>query len=148
MHDLNGDPSQKDGAWLRLYPPFLLALWVFMPEVRRLVDWQVGYNSLPIVNLIPIVALIPLLPVCLAARRVRRATDFSIAVALWACAFGYALLVGCLSGALFGALYELTLYGLPALAGIWLAAVNRPAALRLFGRIAGWSLWLAVATSL
>ena len=53
-------PAAREPHWQRWFPALLLTLWVFVPELRRLVDWQVGYNSLPVINVIPIVALVPL----------------------------------------------------------------------------------------
>jgi hypothetical protein len=54
----------QDTLWQRFSPALLLTLWVLAPEVRRLVDWVVGFNSLSAINLLPLIALLPLVAVC------------------------------------------------------------------------------------
>jgi len=137
----------KDTFVERWYAPFLLALWVLMPEARRLVDWQIGFNSLPVINLIPVVAFQPLVAVCLGRRSALRPADFTLVMWLWIGAFVYAALVGWSAGGSLGTIYECALFAFPLLVGLWLAALNRSLARRIFERFANAALWLAVITS-
>ena len=140
--------ASVDTLFERWYPGLLLSLWVLVPEVRRLVDWQVGFNRLPVIQLIPIVALLPLAAVVARTARQRVSYGFKIAAWLWVAGFGYALLLGCLAGRLFGAVYECSLFILPLLIGVWLATMAPARARRIFERFVDAALWLAVITSL
>jgi putative inorganic carbon (HCO3(-)) transporter len=139
--------SWPGAFWERSYVPILLCLWVLIPEARRLVDWQIGYNALPVIILVPIVALLPLLGLCLDRNRAPISHALRFAACLWAVAFAYSFLVGWLSGSLFGAMYEATLFGLPLLVALWLGAFDQQAALQIFERFSGTALWLGAATS-
>jgi putative inorganic carbon (HCO3(-)) transporter len=133
--------------WQKWYPQILLGLWVLVPEARRLVDWQIGYNSLPVIVLAPMVALLPLVGLCLARKRGLMSHDFLFSASLWVVAFGYAYMVGVLTGSLFGATYELALFALPLLAGVWIAGMSSALARHVFERFSSAALWLGAVAS-
>src|SRR5450631_427287 len=106
--------GSEDSVFERWYPGVLISLWVLIPEVRRLLDWQLGFSLLPVVNLLPLAALIPLVGIVFkAARRNTLSYGFKLAGWLWVAGFAYGLVVGWLSGKLFGAIYESSLFLLP-----------------------------------
>ncbi len=125
-----------------------MLLWVAMPEVRRLLDWNRGFNSLPVVNLLPLLFLVPLAIVLTFDGSLGRLHGTLRAlVVIWLAAFGYGLAVAILGGTLLAGSYQFASFLLPAALGIFLAtrAPNAHAAFALFSRV---TLCLAVATSL
>ena len=95
--------------------PMLLALWVIVPEVRRLIDWQIGFAALSVVNLIPLAALV--LFIALPLRKQPRPLPPALVVTLaaWTIGFGLAMLVGLLTGQRLNAFYEFGQFMLPVL---------------------------------
>lgn len=141
--------GSEDSVFERWYPGVLISLWVLIPEVRRLLDWQLGFSLLPVVNLLPLAALIPLVGIVFkAARRNTLSYGFKLAGWLWVAGFAYGLVVGWLSGKLFGAIYESSLFLLPLLIGLWIATMDAVLARRTFRRFVDSALVLAFVTSI
>jgi hypothetical protein len=136
-----------DTPWQKWFPTVVVAVWVLTPEVRRLIDWQLGFNSLNVISLIPIAVLLPAGAIILARKRLHLSRDFGIVVILWSVGFLYAFLVACLSGGVFGGTYELMLFCAPLLIGLWLTTMDSAAARRVFDRFARAALWLGLVTS-
>ena len=102
----------------RLYIWLLIVLWAFVPGLRRVVDWLVGYGSLPVINLVPMIAMLPLFVPVLRRRDYGR--DMATVLGLWLTAFGYALFVAIVSGGLFSSLYDFALFCVPVFGGLWI----------------------------
>ena len=125
-----------------------MLLWVGVPEVRRVLDWERGYNSLAVVNLLPLLFLLPLaVLVLLDGSLARLRGSLQCLVYLWLASFGYALVLGILGGSLLGAVYQFAQFVLPLGLAVLLAtrAGSPLPALVHLSRVA---LWLGVATSL
>ncbi len=125
--DAPKEKTATSGASRRelLYIWVIVAAWAFVPELRRIVDWLVGSGSYPVINLIPLILMLPLFWQALKKRRYGAQMNFVIVA--WLLAFGYALFVALASGALFGAFYDLALFCVPTLVGLWVinASLNR-----------------------
>jgi putative inorganic carbon (HCO3(-)) transporter len=134
-------------SWQKWFPVLIVTTWVLTPEVRRLIDWQIGFNSLSIITLLPIIVLLPAAGIFVRRQRLRIPRDFGIVVALWSVGFLYAFLVAWLSGGIFGGTFELMLFCAPLLLALWLTSKDPLAARRAFDRFAGAALWLGVTTS-
>jgi hypothetical protein len=139
-------PDAKDTLWQRWFPWVLVSLWVLTPEARRLIDWQIGFNSLSILSLIPILSMLPLVGIFFGSKRITLPRDFAAIVVLWVGGFAYALLVAFLSGGLLGALYDATLFCVPVMVGLWLTTMDAGAARRVFDRFA-WAALVAFCNS-
>jgi putative inorganic carbon (HCO3(-)) transporter len=125
-----------------------MLLWVAVPEVRRLLDWERGFNSLSVINLLPLLFLVPLaLVATFDGSLARLHGTLRALVFVWLLSFGYGLLVAILGGTLLGGVYDFAGFVLPVALGVVLATrvSNAEAAFAYFSRI---MLWLAVATSL
>jgi hypothetical protein len=125
-----------------------LLLWVCVPEVRRLLDWNRGFNSLPVVNLLPLLFLVPLaVLVTFDGSLLRLRGAMRALVYVWLASFGYALVVSLLGGTLLGGFYQFASFVLPVALGLLLATrvSSAAAALTFLSRV---TLWPAVATSL
>jgi putative inorganic carbon (HCO3(-)) transporter len=140
--------SARDSFWQRWYSAFLVALWVLIPEVRRVIDWQLGFSSLSVINLIPLVALVPLIALLFRRHRASVSREFMLATWLWIGAFGYAFMVGWLSGNSLAAVYDCGLFSLPLLVGFWLASMEPSCARRTFDRFVHAALWLGAIASI
>jgi putative inorganic carbon (HCO3(-)) transporter len=124
-----------------------MLLWVGVPEVRRLLDWDHGFNSLPIMNLLPLLFLLPLaVLVLLDGSLARLRGSLRLLVYLWLASFGYALVVGVLGGSLLGAVYQFAQFVLPLGLGV-LLATRAGSPLPVFVHLSRVTLWLGVATS-
>ncbi len=113
------EPTISTGSSKRekLYVWLIVAAWAFVPELRRVVDWLVGSGSLPVINLIPLILMLPLFWQALKKRQYGR--DMNFVIVAWMLGFGYALFVALAAGGLFGAFYDLALFCVPTLAGLW-----------------------------
>jgi putative inorganic carbon (HCO3(-)) transporter len=145
--EVERDAAHTEPRWQRWYPGMLLTLWVLIPELRRLVDWQVGFNSLPVINLIPIIALVPLFFIFPRRKNMTFSRDFMLVTCLWLVAFGYSLLVAFLSGGLLSAVYAFALFCLPLLVGMWLGVVRPAVSRRIFARFVSAAIVLGALTS-
>ena len=135
---MKGSKAQKlPGAWII---PGLLALWAFVPEVRRLVDWQFGFNNLPVITLIPIVALAFLGLLVFRRRATPIPFGLGVIVAAWLIGFGFALLITFLSGGLLSGLYQAALFLAPMFVTLVVLARAEPA--KTFSTVATTLAWL------
>ncbi|MBC5798678.1 MAG: O-antigen ligase family protein [Candidatus Eremiobacteraeota bacterium] len=101
----------------KVYIWIIVAAWAFVPEVRRVADWIAGTGSFQVINLIPLILMLPLFWQALKRRRYGGHMNFVLGA--WAISFGYALFVALSSGNLFPAFYDLALFCIPTLAGLW-----------------------------
>jgi putative inorganic carbon (hco3(-)) transporter len=136
-------------TWEWWYVFAVLALWVFIPEVRRVLDWQHGsFASVQILSIVPLSAILPM-AIPLVLGRWRRVTlGMGGLTYLWLLAFTYALVVGAALVHVLSALYAFLGFCIPAIAGLWVATQGRTPADVAFGRIATALLWMATLSSL
>jgi len=119
----------------RFYVPLVLAIWIFMPEIRRIVDWRSSFHALTLLSIVPLLSLLPgifLLPAAWA----KLSFGFRRVAAVWLIAFGYALAVAILNHSLLSALYSAAQFGMPILFGVLLIGSNARDASTLYQRLA------------
>jgi O-antigen ligase len=133
---------RKRLGWDWWYFYAVLGLWVFIPELRRVLDYQRGtYESVQILSVVPLAAVIPLaIPVLRGGWR-RLTFGFGGLAYVWFVAFMYAMVVGAISFVL-SATYTFLAFCIPMIAGLWLASQDEPAEVT-FTRVADALLWLA-----
>ncbi len=137
--------------WTRLRPWVfayaVLSLWALVPEVRRLIDFRFGYNSISLISIIPLVSLLPFGAALLYVRA--RTLDRGMAICgwLWFGGFTFSFAVGLATGDKLATTYAFVGFVLPALLGLWLAKVDAPAVL-VFDKISAFLLWLATPIAL
>ena len=102
------------------YAVFVVSLWVFIPELRRLIDWQIGYNSISFVNLLPLLSLLPPAVVWL-RRRERPGGTYGFILALIGLVLVYGLYISWASSDLVPGIYELMQFLLPIGFALWFA---------------------------
>jgi len=129
-------PKQA-GQWII---PTILVLWALAPEVRRLVDWQIGFNSLPVINLIPLAALVPVSLLVFRRREHGIPAALAVIAAAWLVGFGFALLVALAAGSLLSALYQAAQFMLPI--SIALVVLGRREPTQTFKTVATTLAWL------
>lgn len=139
-------------AWLRARPLVsvltVIALWALMPEVRRLVDWKVGFSSISIVSALPLLALAPFAIPFIYGKRLRDVDGRMLVIGwVWFGGFTFALAVAATTGSISAALYTYAQFCLPAFFALWIAALRIPLRV-LYERIATFSLWLATPIAL
>ena len=94
------------------YVPFVLAIWTFAPEVRRVVDYNTSYHSLSIINFLPAISLMPGV-IFFRQEWSRIGSQFRLVAALWLAAFGYAFLIAALTGSVLTASYDVVQFCFP-----------------------------------
>jgi len=129
------------------YLTFVFATWVFIPEIRRIIDWQTSFHGVSLISIAPLAVLLP------AVFFVRSGwpgmgAAYQTVLRLWLFGFGYALLVAFLSGSKFGALYALSLFVLPAAIGFLMMAQPSNSIEASYNRVAQAVLILAAISSL
>lgn len=131
----------------RWYVAIVMTVWVFEPEVRRIVDWRSTFHSLSLLSVVPIASL---LPGILIARRdwSRMGASFRRLVTLWLLGFGYALVIALLSHPPFGAIFSLANFCVPIAFGILLAAPSEREIGASFDRFADVSLIVVALSAL
>ena len=119
-------------GWSREWIVFLvsMALWCFMPEVRRLLDWRSGaFSSVQILSLVPLLSVLPLLLFAFKKDRLARLSPALKFFALaWLIANAYALFVGLFVGNGSSAVYEFLSFMIPVIAGVWIGTQELPPA--------------------
>ena len=131
-----GNFTSRVLRWLgRWYLVFVVAMWTLIPEARRLVDWEMGYNSLAIVALLPTISLIPLLFALFFRNDKPVPTYVKITAWLFAGAFIYAFVVAFALSNLISGTYEFVEYILPLIFGIWLLRSTGLTAEESIGRL-------------
>lgn len=136
-------------SWEWLYFYFVLALWVFTPEIRRVIDFQRGtFASVQALSVVPLAAIIPLVIPIVRGRWRRVNLELGGLTYLWLLAFTYALLVGAAVAVLVSAAYTFLSFCIPAIAGLWVATQGRVSGEVAFRRIARALLWMGTLSSL
>jgi O-antigen ligase len=139
------DVIAKTTAWYRRwYFALALALFVFSPEVRRIVDWLTSVHKLSLFSLLPLLGLMPAL--FLFAEWKNLGPAYRLVGAIWLGAFGVALFIGGVSGSPLAASYDMLEFSTPLLFALLLAAGHEDLN-AVFNRVAGSMLFLAVIAS-
>ena len=93
------------------------AVWVFTPELRRVIDWRIGYEAVPLTAALPLLVLVP--PAVAVVRRWREVPPIMrLASGAWIVAFGYAFVLGVIWGNAAAAAVAFAQAVLPIFAGI------------------------------
>jgi O-antigen ligase len=102
------------------YFVFLMAVWIFIPELRRIFDLKYGFSSVSIFSLLPLLLIAPL---ALIAFRQRRKVQKPVrtAAVTWFLVFGYALIVGLATGNGLASVYSYVVFTLPVALGVWIS---------------------------
>jgi O-antigen ligase len=130
------------GQW---YFVLILALWVFSPGLRRLVDWQTSFHKESLFSVLPLVAMIP--GVILAFSRWPSLGLLYRRIAMvWLASFAYAFLIGILSGSRVSAMYDAVTFVFPVLIGAFLVSSSLDVQ-SVYRRLATTLLWLAAISS-
>lgn len=107
-----------------LYVGFMWWVWFLTPEVRRLVDYRVGYTETSLVMLAPfLVTGAALVAVLLNLRELPR--PYRTPLAFVAFALLYAFVIGVLNNGLVTATFDLLNWGVPVVGGSYLLAYGR-----------------------
>jgi putative inorganic carbon (HCO3(-)) transporter len=144
--------SQNIVAWFDARPWLLvwivLGSWAVVPELRRLIDWKIGFNSISIISIIPLLILVPFaIPLLYTPRMRRLERGIALCAWLWFGGFVYALMIALAQLNFLGASYEFAEFTLPAFFGLWLATTRvRPEDLYL--RVASFMILSSTALSL
>jgi putative inorganic carbon (HCO3(-)) transporter len=127
------------GRW---YLPFTLSLWFLMPEVRRLIDWQIGPNSISILSVIPLLFLAPLVVPVMRNVTAREITlPYRIICYSWLFAFVYALVVAFAAGGRLDAVFQFLEFCLPFVCGAWVVT-RRASREETFREVTNTFLWV------
>lgn len=101
-----------------LYACIVTALWIFVPEIRRVVDWRAGGSVGTLLAVLPLASMIP----CLVIKRKWMPDLVSLAFLSMLAALTYACLVGIVSGnGIEPVLYTFADFLLPMAFGLWVA---------------------------
>jgi hypothetical protein len=112
----------------RWFLPAALTAFFVIPEVRRIVDWQIGANAISVVSIVPLLMLTPVvIPVVRKLAAARLTLAFRILCYAWLLAFVYALLVGFAAGGRLEAVFQFAQFVLPLVCGAWIAMRAVPA---------------------
>jgi O-antigen ligase len=101
------------------YFVFVMAVWIFIPELRRIFDLKSGgFNTVSLFSFLPLLVIAPL---ALIAFRQRRNVGKPVrtAAVTWLLVFGYALIVGLASGSAMASVYSYVAFTLPLALGVW-----------------------------
>lgn len=139
-------------AWLRARPLLavlaVIAIWGLMPEVRRLIDWKVGFSSISVISALPLLALAPAAIPLLYGKALRALDGRMLALGwAWLGGFTFSLAVAATTGNITAAVYSYAEFCLPAIFALWVATLDVPIRV-LYQRIATFSLWLATPLAL
>lgn len=121
------------------YLEFVLCLWLFTPELRRIVDWKSGWDPLsPVMLAAPVVSLMSLPAALTGARKVHRSVVGTFALMLTAIAYGF--FVGVVKVGVAPSLGGLLNWLAPLSLGCYVAFAgpDRAAARRTLERVAVW----------
>ena len=139
------NPSARAIAWLRVRPwivaAAVMSAWIFLPEVRRIVDSRVGFNSVSIISALPLLAVLPLvIPLLYTRRLVKLDRGTALLGWTWFGGFTFSLAVSLVQQNVFGGAYAYALFCLPAIFGFWLAT-SELTGTQTYDRIATFMLW-------
>jgi hypothetical protein len=101
-----------------IYACCVMALWIFMPEIRRLADWRIGGSVGTMLAVLPLASMMP----CLVIKRKWMADLVSLVFLSMLAALTYACVVGILSGnGIEPVLYTFADFLLPMAFGLWIS---------------------------
>ena len=129
----------------RWYFAFALGLFVFSPEVRRVIDWQTSYHKLSIFSILPLCAMLPGVAILFVEWK-RLGALYRLVSKIWLAAFAVALVIGLVAGSPLSAAYDLLIFATPALFAVFLASANEDL-VPLYNRVAGTMLCFGVVSS-
>lgn len=116
------------GFAARWFLPVALTAFFFIPEIRRLVDWQIGANAISVISIVPLLVLATLVvPVARKLAAARLTLAFRVLCYAWLFAFVYALLVGFAGGGRLESVFGFVQFVLPLVCGAWIAMRAVPA---------------------
>ena len=137
-------PLLRQRPWL--VANFMLLCWAIFPEIRRLIDWKIGFNSISIISVVPLVALVPFaIPLVYTKRFARLDPGLQKCAWLWFGGFAFSLVVAFAQFNFFGGAYAFAEFCLPAVFGIWLATTSDVPPQVSYEKIATFCLWLGTA---
>jgi hypothetical protein len=126
----------------------VIAAWTLVPEVRRLIDWKVGFSSISVVSAIPLLMLAPFVIPFTYGKSLRLLERPMLILGwVWFGGFTFSLAVAATTGSISAALYAYLQFFLPAIFALWVSTLNVPIRV-LYDRIATFSLWLATPVAL
>ena len=126
----------------------IFAAWAIAPELRRVLDWRVGFTKISLVSALPLVALaLPLVPLLYGGGLQRVARPLLALAWIWVGAFAYALAIAIPAGDALPGTYAFARFCLPMTFALWVASHDEIPQLALWERIARILLWLAAAAS-
>lgn len=139
-------------AWVRARPLVLvlavIAAWTLVPEVRRLIDWKVGFSSISVVSALPLLMLLPFVIPFTYGKSLRLLDRPMLILGwVWLGGFTFSLAVAATTGSITAALYSYLQFFLPAIFALWIATLAIPIRV-LYDKIATFSLWLATPVAL
>jgi len=132
-------------SWLPIV--FVLVLWAIMPEVRRLIDWRIGFNYIAVASIVPLLALVPFAVLVLYRDYTKLPRPIVLCAWLWVGGFGYAFAVGVTAGNGLAAIYAGLNFLLPMFFGLWVATLDVVPE-ELCERVASIALWIAAPIAL
>ncbi len=124
----------------------MLLCWAIFPEIRRLIDWKIGFNSISVISVVPLLALVPFaFPLIYTKRFARLDPGLQKCAWLWFGGFVFSLVVAFAQFNFFGGAYAFAEFCLPAVFGIWLATTSDVPPRVMYEKIATFCLWLGTA---
>jgi len=113
--------------------------WLVNPEIRRLVDWKIGFNSVSVISGIPLALLLPFWYDVLVRGAWRRLPlPMLVAAWCWIGAFAYGFAISLVAGRLLPGAYTFADFMLPLGLGLWIATrdeISAAAALERISRL-------------
>jgi hypothetical protein len=129
----------------RWYFALVLALFVFSPELRRIVDWLTSVHKFSPFSVLPLASLL-LGAVFVLKEWKRLGTLFRVLCTIWLAAFSVALVIGAVSGSILAATLDMMEFCAPIAIGLFLAATHEDLA-GLYRRVSGTMLFLCFLSS-
>ncbi|GAC1442011.1 MAG: hypothetical protein NVS2B8_18270 [Vulcanimicrobiaceae bacterium] len=118
------------------YALTVIAWWLVNPEIRRLVDFRVGFNSVSLISGIPLALLLPFWYDVLARGSWKRLPlPMLVAAWLWVGAFAYGFAIALAGGRLLPGAYTFMDFMLPLGIGLWVATRDEISADDAFEKI-------------
>jgi hypothetical protein len=134
-------------TWEWTYVIFVIALFAFVPGLRRYLDWRSGsFGAIQILSLVPLASLLPLLVPAWKRRR-RISKTLRNFLMIWFGVLAYAMLLSAVAGNVAAAAYEFITFAVPPVLAVWLATLETPPDVAV-QRIAAIVLGAATLTSL
>jgi putative inorganic carbon (hco3(-)) transporter len=100
----------------------LLAFWVTVPEIRRLLEWHAGFRAFQFLSILPPLGMVVFALALALAHRPATSRPTLVLTWMWVSSFVYAGVIGSLSGHLLLSLNDLLQFIAPMFAALWLIA--------------------------